>query len=252
MAPVICLSFDQDWAPPWATLAVLDRLEEAGLPGTFFCTNDCPSLARLRASALLELGWHPNFLPGSSHGTSFEEVLDTMESLIPGARGARAPALLRGTPLLLAYRDRGLVYDASDIHDGVSGLRPFVSWTGMVRLPIFFEDDVHLQRGLPCRVDSVDLDSEGLKVMNLHPVLVALNASSLEAYEALKGDLAGRGVPLAEATEEDFARHRQDLRPGIADLFDAVLGHLSRHPERRGPTLGEVAEAALAAPAPTC
>ena len=249
---MICLSFDQDWAPAWATLAVLERLESAGVPGTFFCTNECPSLARLRASALVELGWHPNFLPGSSHGASFEEVLDAMEALVPGARGARAHALMRGTPLLLAYRDRGLVYDASDIHDGVSGLEPFVSWTGLVRLPIFFEDDVHLQRGLPCRIENLDLGSVGLKVFNLHPVLVALNASSPEAYEALKKDLAHRGVPLADAREEDFARHRQDRQPGVADLFDAVLEHLSQRPERRGGTLGEVAEGALAAPAPTC
>jgi hypothetical protein len=252
MGAVICLSFDQDWAPPWATLAILERLEGAGLPGTFFVTHDCPCLERLRASPLAELGWHPNFLPGSSHGGSFEEVLCTMERMVPGARGARAHALMRGTPLLLAYRERGLLYDASDIHDGATGLRPFVSWTGLVRLPIFFEDDVHLQRGLPCRLEALDLDSDGLKVFNLHPVLVTLNASSTEDYEALKKDLQARGVPLTDASEEDVAAHRRDDREGIADLLDALLGHLARHPDRRGGKLEEVARAALAGQPPTC
>ena len=68
MHVVICLSFDQDWAPPWASLAILDRLERAGLEATFFVTHDGPAVARLRASELVELAWHPNFLPGSSHG----------------------------------------------------------------------------------------------------------------------------------------------------------------------------------------
>jgi len=239
---VIYLSFDQDWAPAWATRALADALQRAGLEGTLFVTQGCPSLAAIRAAGHMELGWHPNFLPGSSHGSTVEEVLDTMAGWVPEAVGARAHALMRGTPLLMAYQARGICYDAADIFDGRPGLAPFVSWTGMVRLPIWFEDDVHLQRGLPCSLDALDLDAEGLKICTFHPVLVALNAADLGGYEALKADLASRGVALTDATKADFAPHKERERPGVGDLFQALVSWLEDHPKRRGGRLRDAAQ----------
>lgn len=238
---VIYLSFDQDWAPAWATLDVHNALAAAGLSGTLFVTHACPSLPVLRARPdILELGWHPNFLPGSSHGNSTEAVLDTLAELVPEAVGARAHCLIRGTPFLQAYQARGLVYDAADIHDGEAGLAPFASWTGMWRLPIWFEDDVHLQRGLPCRLDALDLAARGMKIMTFHPVLVALNAADLNGYAALKDDLRAQGVELTEATREHFAPHRS-TGPGVADLFDAIVAWLTEHPDRAGGMLRSAA-----------
>jgi hypothetical protein len=239
---VIYLSFDQDWAPAWATTALTDALARAGLEGTLFVTHACPSLDGIRAAGHVELGWHPNFLPGSSHGATTDEVLDTMARWVPEAVGARAHTLMRGTPLLQAYKARGIRYDAADIFDGQPGLAPFVSWTGMVRLPIWFEDDVHLQRGLPCTLDTLELDAEGLKVCTFHPVLVALNAVDLEGYGALKADLASRGVALTDATVDDFAAHRHRGSPGVDDLFQALVSWLSIHRERCGGHLMNAAQ----------
>ena len=239
---VLYLSFDQDWAPEWATRDLTDALSAAGLAGTLFVTHDCPSLSALRASGHIELGWHPNFLPGSSHGDTVDEVLETMARWVPEAVGARAHTLMRGTPLLTAYRSRGLRYDAADIFDGRAGLEAFESWTGMLRLPIWFEDDVHLERGLPCELSGLDLQSPGLQICTFHPVLVALNASNLSTYRALKSDLASRGVGLTDATREDFARHRQDEEPGIEDLFRALIHWLKDRPERQGGQLKSLCE----------
>lgn len=245
----VCLSFDQDWAPAWATRDIHDAVSAASLQATLFATHGCESLEAIRAGGLVELGWHPNFLTGSSHGSTTEEVLDTMALLVPEARGARAHCLIRGTPFLTAYRARGLIYDAADLHDGVPNLRPFLSWTGMVRIPIWFEDDVHLERGLPCSLDALDLASAGLKVFTFHPVLVALNAAKLSAYAALKADLGRRGVPLIEARRKDFAPFRQDAEPGVGDLFRAVVSWLVENPQARGGRLRQIAEAARGGPA---
>ena len=239
---VIYLSFDQDWAPAWATTTLTDRLAEAGLEGTLFVTHDCPSLAVIRGGGHVELGWHPNFLPGSSHGATVDEVLDTMAGWVPEAVGARAHTLMRGTPLLEAYKARGIRYDAADIFDGRAGLEAFESWTGVTRLPIWFEDDVHLQRGLPCTLESLGLEAPGLKICTFHPVLVALNAADLQGYAALKADLGARGVPLTEATQADFAPHRERQRDGVDDLFGALVSWLSSRPERRGGRLCRAAE----------
>lgn len=234
------LSFDLDWAPAWATAATGARLAGAGVRGTFFVTHRCDSLDGLRERGM-ELGWHPNFLRGSSHGDTIDEVLDFCAGLVPDAVGARAHCLIRGTPYLQAYGRRGLRYDASDIHDGVAGLEPFDSWTGVRRLPIWFEDDVHLARGLPCRFDALDHASPGLKILNFHPVLLALNAADGTEYTGLKQDLSARGVPLSEATLQDFSPWRQTARSGVSDLLGEVLDHLAAHPHQAGGPLREIA-----------
>jgi hypothetical protein len=231
---VIHLTFDQDWAPAWATEQIARRVKDAGLEATFFVTHDCPGLASLRSSGVFELGWHPNFLPGSSHGEGVEAVLDHMSQIVPEARGARAHTLMRGTPILEAYKRRGLRYDGADLHDGVSNLEVFQSWTGVSRIPIWFEDDVHLQRGLACQLGSLALDAPGLKVCTFHPVLVALNCADLNSYGALKADLATRGVGLTDATVEDFYRFRQSDHPGVGDLFESLVSWLEAHPASAG------------------
>ena len=231
---MIHLTFDQDWAPSWATERLAETIERAGLRATLFVTHDCASLPALRAGGAFELGWHPNFLPGSSHGDSVEAVLDYLAAIVPEARGARAHTLMRGTPILEAYKRRGLRYDAADLHDGVSGLEVFRSWTGVSRIPIWFEDDVHLQRGLSCDLSALTLQSGGLKVCTFHPVLVALNCADLMAYNQLKTDLNERGVALTEATPEDFEPFVERRRTGVGDLFEALVSWLEDHPERAG------------------
>lgn len=234
------LSFDQDWAPDWALDDILNRLEEAGLGGTVFITHDSPLLERMKTKANIELGWHPNFLPGSSHGESVEEVLNFMASLVPGAVGARAHTLMRGTPILEAYKTRGLRYDAADIFDGQQGLSCFLSWTGLTRIPIYFEDDVHLHRGLPLSLKPLHMTSPGLKVFTFHPVLVALNCSRLSDYQALKADLGTRGVPLTEASRQDFRAHIQREEAGMGDLFQSVVTWLSERPDAGRRTLASL------------
>ena len=225
------LTFDQDWAPPWTTRLIIDELQKHQLTGTFFVTHDCETLPELRGAGV-ELGWHPNFLPGSSHGATTAEVLATMKGLVPDATGARAHCLIRGTPYLMAYRDAGIRYDAADIHDGVPNLAPFDSWTGVRRIPIWFEDDVHLARKLPCTFKGLSITAPGLKVMTFHPVLLGLNASGLECYDNLKRALSQSGTPLTDATEADFAPHRDS--GGVLDLFRSVCAWLAQNRDQSG------------------
>lgn len=233
---MIYLSFDQDWAPDWATRALLDPLVEAGLGGTLFVTHACPTLAELREIPGIELGWHPNFLPGSSQGATPAEVLATMRTLVPDAKGVRSHCLARSTRDWETYAGLGLRYDASDLLDGVAGIRPLPLWNGLVRLPAWFLDDVHLRWGRPLDLDALALGEPGMKVLAFHPILVALNAASLRGYEALKQALSARGAPMSAATEVEVLSFR-DPGPGIGDLFAALIASLQDRPERCGGAL---------------
>ena len=237
---MIYLSFDQDWAPAWATEDVFRAVEEAGLKATYFVTHGCSSLATRAQSDRFEMGWHPNFLPGSSHGDELEAVLDTMTGLVPNAVGVRAHGLVTGTSYLLAYEKRGLRYDASDLRDGEHDLDVFESWTGLQQIPIFFEDDVHLARGQACRMASLELEEAGLKVLNFHPVLLALNAYDEAGYQNLKQSLTSRGLKMHEASRDDLAPFLQADKPGVGDLFREILAWLGRNPSQAGGTLSEL------------
>ena len=94
---MIYLSFDQDWAPDWATRDLVELLVTSGMKGTFFATHPCPTLRLMRDRGVLEIGWHPNFLPGSSHGNTVEEVIATLKGWVPEASGVRAHCLIQGT-----------------------------------------------------------------------------------------------------------------------------------------------------------
>ena len=243
--PVIVLTFDQDWAPAWATLAIHEQLLARGMEATLFVTHPCPSLETLRDSGSFELAWHPNYQPGSSHGDDVGSVLDTMTQLVPNAKGVRAHALVRSTALLLEYGRRGLQYEASDLLFGWTHIRPIVEWNNVVRLPIFWEDDVHLCHGLPCDLASIDLAGSGLRVFNFHPVLVALNAADLAGYDALKIELAEQGESLTDATKGDVDRFRETIRPGIGDFLDELLAYLDNQPQQAGPTLAALTKSVL-------
>ncbi len=243
---MLVLTADQDWAPPWATLELCQRWAEAGLPGTLFVTHPCPSLTILRAEAQVELGWHPNFASGSSQGASEPEVLDFLERIVPRAAGARAHGLLVSTALMIEYGRRGLIYEGSYLLAGAPGLTPTVAWNGVVRLPIFWEDDVQMLAGRPLRLDAIELDRPGLKVFSFHPAHVALNSHDLGAYQRLKAHLAERGRSLWEATPADFDRCADRGPRGAADLLDELLGWLAARPDRSAGTMRQVAERARA------
>ena len=209
-------------------------LEAYGLEGTLFVTHDSPILDEIRQMEHVELGVHPNFLPGSSHGSTPESVMAHMQKLVPEATGVRAHCLVRGTPFLQLYNRLGYTHDASDLYDGVDNLKPFLSWTGVWRIPIWWEDDVFLQRHprapIPTRL--TECTPSETRVINIHPVLHALNASDVAGYAALKSHLARTNRPLTQATPNDFSAFR-DVS-GIGDALTAFCKTLAKHRDWAG------------------
>ncbi len=230
------LTFDQDWAPAWATLDVHHLLQEHGQTGTLFVTHPCASLPTLKQAdtGLAELGWHPNYLPGSSHGETPEEVLDTLQQWVPDPVGVRAHFLVRSTVLWSTYAKRGLLYEASDLMDGLTHLRPLKAWNNLTRLPIFWEDDVHAAHGLPFTLDAIELDQPGLKIFDFHPIHIALNTSIPQDYQALKDMLKETGTGLTDLTRDQIKPLINTRAPGARDMLLAVLRTMKTRPEVAG------------------
>src|SRR5688572_26569640 len=96
----LVMTLDTDWAPDCAIDEAAALLREHGVRATWFITHLSPAVERLRACELFEIGVHPNFLPGSTHGASFEEVLEHCTALAPEAVSFRTHGLLQSTRIL--------------------------------------------------------------------------------------------------------------------------------------------------------
>lgn len=236
-APRFVLTLDIDWAPDFMIEAALATLRRHRLPATLFVTHDSPLLSVLRAHPdPFELGVHPNFLPGSSHGETPRQVLAFVRRLLPAARSMRTHALHQSSPLLaLASAEFGLRTDASLLLPGARHLAPHAvhydhDATPLVRVPACFEDDEHACRpGTTWRLRELRLGTPGLKVMTFHPALIYLNSADLHGYRALKrlGALPSLTPDHAEPLINRTGR-------GVGTLFEAVCRVLVARPGEVG------------------
>lgn len=233
--PVV-VTLDIDWAPDWIIEDVVGRLLRAGVRATLFATHDSPAMRALAKEPLFEIGLHPNFLPGSSHGATPDEIFATLRGWYPDATTCRAHSLVMSEPLLARMAcEFGIEIDCSVHLPRASYVAPHelhLSEQGdsLIRLPHVFQDNMHAMARRPWTFAGAELDTPGWKVLNFHPVHIVLNSATLQVYEAFK-----RRGPLSSLTRDDLPPI-DTRQPGTGGLFDSVLASLSK---RRSFTVSE-------------
>ena len=224
--PVITI--DLDWAPDYMIEPMAEALAARGVRATWLVTHASPAVDALRRRPdLFELGIHPNFQAGSTHGSTPEEVIDHCLSLVPSARCVRTHGLVQSTSLLYALaRREGLCIDLSlcfhHCHHAAPCLFTYRD-AHLLRLPFVWADDVEMGcSDAAWHLDGV-LALDGLKILDFHPVHVFLNCPSGEAYNAYKH--LGPVNSIAGAVSEARALKRTGLGP--ATMFAEVVAHLA-------------------------
>jgi hypothetical protein len=185
----VVLTLDVDWAPDALVDAVASRLVAAGAPATWFVTHASPALERLRARPdLFELGIHPNFRPGSSHGETPAEVLDHVMALVPEALSSRAHGVVQSGELLHELVRRTPVRIDSttflpDLPDAplVTQRTPYGD---LLRVPFTWSDDHE-----PLSPWDRYLGEPGLKVVLFHPTRVCSSGAFDELLERVAAGL---------------------------------------------------------------
>lgn len=201
-APVFCVTCDTDWASDYCLEDLFTLLGGFGIVPTVFATNPSPVLADHEARGSIEVGVHPNFLAGSSHGDGIEAVLDTVFGWFPAARSFRTHAYCESTPILRALHGRGARYDSNLCLFLQPHIEPLRHATGLVRFPVFWEDDVHWERtgGVWDLAHFEEaFTTPGLKVLDVHPFHVATNAPGDEHYQRVKAHT--KTMVAAQASE---------------------------------------------------
>ena len=189
----VALTFDVDWAPDFVVEAIADDLAERGVRATWLVTHDSPVLARLRSQPeLFELGIHPNVLPGSTHGSSPQAVLDHLLAIVPEARAFRAHGLFQWGAFLQLAAETSLEVDLSPFLPGQASAAPARQWFGdssLLRLPYGWSDDHELVRPDASWDAAAVGTTRGLEVLDFHPMLVHLDVRTLDPYIAMKRDV---------------------------------------------------------------
>lgn len=216
--PLFVLTSDIDWASDDCISELTDFASGLGIRPTLFATHESALITRLGADDAAEIGVHPNFMTGSSHGGDVNAVADHVMALVPGAKSFRSHGFMDSTPIARALRDRGIEQDTNLALFLQEDITPLRHATGLMRLPVFWEDDFHFNwEGTDWNVDSyyAHFLKPGLKVINVHPIHFALNTPSEEFYRGL-------GASASELSSADIERlrHRGDgTRTFVTELL---------------------------------
>lgn len=228
MTPV-CITLDVDWAPEAAIALAAERLAASGVRATWFLTHPSPEVERLRADpGGFELGIHPNFLPGSSHGATVPEVLRYCLSLVPEAVSMRTHGLFQSGQLLdEVLATTGITTDSSMFIPGAWGVQPFRqkfhSGT-LTRVPFIWADDYKMLADGDSPLAAPDPADPGVQVYLFHPIHIALNTRNHDHYRRFRRAVGD----TAAATADDLRRHRYPGY-GIANCFEDLVAHLRDH-----------------------
>jgi hypothetical protein len=186
--PIFCITSDVDWASEDAIQIQQDVLDKYNVCATYFVTHDSPLLNKWDQEGKIQLGIHPNFLSGSSHGDSIDQVIDTVMKFAPNARCFRSHRYFDVAPMTHALVNRGILYDSNLCTNLQQNITPIAHESGLIRFPCFYEDGTHFgwRRIWNFSQFTETFSHPGLKIISTHPMITALNVTTPEYWAELK------------------------------------------------------------------
>ncbi len=220
------LTLDCDWAPDFILDEVREMLLRKGAHTTLFITHPSEALKNWEKEKIFELGWHPNFMPGSSQGENPSQVANYLNEIAPNAISMRTHNLMQSTPLIkdfLKYAPSILndtsLYLPNQIHINSFQLH-LGNNLSINRFPFCWEDDLHLLSGGDLDFPWLPFSTKGICILNFHPIHIYLNTNDFSVYHRIR--VLG---PMASLTEKQLSPFR-NAHIGIGTLFSKALDSL--------------------------
>jgi hypothetical protein len=190
--PAFCFTTDTDWAPESMIQSMLDVFDDNGIPLTPFITHDSKMIdARYKGPKKRYVGLHPNFLGRPACDTVFAEVVSDVVKLWPTAKSFRCHGYFDNSAVSREFYARGFKYDSNLGLHLQSRIVPLQHSSGLLRFPVFLEDDCYAKREGVWNVSHIlhVLRTPGLKIFNFHPVHMCLNTPNMDYYERIRRDV---------------------------------------------------------------
>jgi ubiquinone/menaquinone biosynthesis C-methylase UbiE len=221
--PVFCFGCDTDWNSDVTIELILSAFTKRKSKVTAFATHSTPLLTA--SQEFVEVAVHPNFLPGSTHGASIEEVIDHVFKLYPRAKSYRAHSYYDNQRMTELMAARGIRYDANLCLYRQSHLTPLrhchIDW----RYPSWLDDNIHWGRCGSWRLEDLkgEIEKPGLKIINIHPPSFALNLPN-------RALLNVNSSVLKTADAAFFVQQRFDGYGAATFLIELLEWLAPRHP----------------------
>lgn len=225
--PVFAITSDVDWASEDAIAIQQEIFDRHDVHATYFVTHASARLRALDAAGRVDLGVHPNFLAGSSHGNSFDEVITTVLGFAPDARSYRCHKYFDVSDVAHAFRARGFRYDANLCTNLQPGIAPIRHESGLTRFATYYEDGTHYWHRHAWRFSDFaeDFSSPGIKIISVHPMVTAMNVTTVEYWAELRQRfLRTEWVSLPE----DVLRQSRCPEPGPVLFLEDMLAFVRR------------------------
>jgi len=189
MKPKYCITADTDWASEDCLDYFLGMIWMCEVRPTLFVTHESLVVRDFMKAYPDSIGIHPNFAAGSTHGNSMDDVIDHMFELYPDVRSFRSHGFVDSTQIIRKMQGRGIEYDTNlclYLQPDIVPLR--LGASGTLRFPVFWEDDVHWSFTDDWNFKNFvhHFETPGLKIINVHPVNIALNIQTAAQAQEMK------------------------------------------------------------------
>lgn len=227
----LAVTIDLDWCSEAATEETLDYLAARRIPVTVFATHHSPRVAA--ALGEVEVGLHPFFGEGSSHGGTVEEVVRCVATIPHNLPAFRCHRFGVSNEVREAMAAAGMRI-SSNVCTDLEIVPPFMDRCGLVEVPIFFEDGGYLGRG---RGLDAPIAADGTAVILLHPMHFTLNTPHFGYMAEIKRKVSREAWNAMDRGALDLLRWGGlGIRDTAVALLDGAEGFT---------TLGELAYARL-------
>ncbi len=214
----VVLTCDIDWAPEYAIADVLELVESYGYKISFFATHKSELL--LEQSESFEVGIHPDFTRQKSN-YSFEDKIVRLLEIYPDSLGTRSHRNFFGQNISDMAKAAGLKYEASVFLWNESFCKTHIDYNSMVRFSYMWEDGIHLDTNTPREVSTINLNTPGMKILNIHPILIYLNAET----DDQRREVTKRYSDLTKAPYNELKQF-VNKGYGIKSFYTEILDYL--------------------------
>lgn len=221
----LIVTIDIDWASEDAIAQTLDYFLQSGIPVTVFATHHSEVL--IQRMNRIEVGLHPFFGLGSSHGDSIEDVVEHVLTIPHNINAFRAHRFATCNESLQAMFEAGMRY-SSNVCADADLVAPFFHRSGLLELPVFVEDGGYLWAGHALDdISHLRVLASIPKIILIHPMHFVLNTPNFHYMRDIKDSLsrdAWRCLDASELKKRVFAgRGIRDVMLDLIEQSDEVV-----------------------------
>ena len=222
--PVFCFTSDIDWASEAVIEYSHNCVGGDDLKLTYFATHPSRFIDHCQENGRARILIHPNFLPDSSHGGTYDAVMNYCRDLVPDADGFRCHRYFESNDIHDEFARRGFKFFSNHCTQSETHLRPLRHRSGMVSIPIFLEDGGYLLMDPTLQFEALreQLEAPGLKVINFHPAHMAINTPNFSYMRKIKNSL-GREDWVSLSTSQ--IRELECKEDGVRNAIQRIAEH---------------------------